>query len=55
MREWKTFRLNGKLLAPYTLKETFPGEEAETLALLAYENSCKTEDITVSIETGTPK
>lgn len=55
MREWKTFRLNGKLLAAYTLKDTFPGEEAETLALLAYENNCKAEDITVSIETGIPK
>lgn len=55
MREWKTFRLNGKLLAAYTLKETFPGEEAETLALLAYDHNCKAEDITVSIETGTPK
>ena len=55
MREWKTFRLNGKLLAAYTLKETFPGEETDTLALLAYENDCKTEDIAVAIETGTPK
>lgn len=55
MREWKTFRLNGKLLAAYTLKETFPGEEADTLALLAYENNCKTEDIAVAVETGTPK
>ena len=55
MREWKTFRLNGKLLATYTLKETFPGEEADTLALLAYENNCKAEDIAVAVETGTPK
>lgn len=55
MREWKTFRLNGKLLAAYTLKETFPGEEADTLALLAYENNCKAEDIAVAVETGTPK
>ena len=55
MREWKTFRLNGKLLAAYTLKDTFPGEEADTLALLAYEHSCKAEDIIVAIEEGTPK
>ena len=55
MREWKTFRLNGKLLAAYTLKENFPGEEAETLALLAYENNCKIEDIAVAVETGTPE
>lgn len=55
MREWKTFRLNGKLLATYTLKETFPGEEADTLALLAYENNCNPEDISVATETGTPK
>ena len=55
MHEWKTFRLNGKLLWAYTLKGTIPGEEAETLALLAYENGCRPEDITVSIETGSPK
>ena len=55
MREWKTFRLNGKLLAAYTLKDTFPGEEADTLALLAHDHNCNVEDITVSIETGTPK
>lgn len=55
MKEWKTFRPNGKLLAAYTLKETFPGEEADTLALLAYENNCKAEDIAVAVETGTPK
>lgn len=55
MREWKTFRLNGKLLAAYTLKDTFPGEEADTLALLAYENNCSTEDIAVAIEIGTSK
>lgn len=55
MREWKTFRLNGKLLAAYTLKDTFPGEEADTRALLAYENGCEPEDITVAVETGTPK
>ena len=55
MREWKTFRLNGKLLAAYTLKDTFPGEEADTLAFLAYEHNCKAEDITVAIEEGTPK
>lgn len=55
MREWKTFRLNGKLLAAYTLKETFPGEEAETLALLAYESNCKIGDIAVAVEIGTPE
>lgn len=55
MRKWKTFRLNGKLLFCYTLQGTFPGEEAETLALLAYDHNCKIEDITVSIEEGTPK
>lgn len=55
MREWKTFRLNGKLLAAYTLKETFPGEEAETLALLAYENNCNIGDIAVAVEIGTPE
>lgn len=55
MREWKTFRLDGKLLGAYTLKDSFPGEEAETLALLAYENNCNVEDITVAIEIGTPK
>ena len=53
--KWKTFRLNGKLLAAYTLKDTFPGEEADTFALLAYKHNCKAEDITVSIEVGTPK
>lgn len=55
MREYKTFQLNGELLAAYTLKDTFPGEEADTLALLAYENNCKIEDIAVAIETDTPK
>lgn len=47
--------MNGKLLCAYTLKDTFPGEEAETLALLAYEHNCKVEDITVAIETGNPQ
>ena len=55
MRKWKTFRLNGKLLCSYTLADTFPGEEAATLEMLAYDHNCKPEDITVSIETGTPK
>lgn len=55
MREWKTFRLNGKLLCAYTLKDAFPGEEADTLSLLAYENNCKVEDITVAIEIGNPQ
>ena len=55
MREWKTFRMNGKLLIAITLKEIHPGEVAQTLALLAYENNCKPEDINVAIETGTPK
>jgi len=54
LRKWKTFRLNGRLLAAYTLKDTFPGEEAATLELLAYDHKCKPEDITVSIETGSP-
>lgn len=55
MKKWKTFRLNGKLLCSYTLSGTFPGEETATLEFLAYEHKCKPEDITVSIETGTPK
>ena len=55
MREWKTFRLNGKLLFAYTLKDTFPGEEEDTLNLLAYEHNCEAEDIAVSVEVGTPK
>lgn len=55
MREWKLFRLNGTLLVAYTLKDEFPGEEADTLALLAYDHKCSIEDITVSIEVGTPK
>lgn len=55
MKKWKTFRLNGKLLCSYTLADTFPGEEAATLEMLAYDHNCKPEDITVSIETGTPK
>lgn len=50
-----TNRLNGKLLCAYTLKDTFPGEEADTLALLAYEHNCEVEDITVTIETGNPQ
>lgn len=53
--EWQTFRLNGRLLAAYTLKETFPGEEEDTLAFLAYVNNCKKDDIAVAIEYGTPK
>lgn len=55
MREWKTFRLNGKLLFAYTLKDTFAGEEEDTLKLLAYEHNCEVEDIAVSVEVGTPK
>lgn len=55
MREWKTFRLNGKLLAAYTLQGSYPEEEANVLELLAYEHDCKVEDITVAIEEGTPK
>lgn len=55
MRQWITFRLHGKLLCAHTLNDTFEGEEAETIGLLAYEHNCKAEDITVAIETGTPK
>ena len=55
MRQWKTFRLNGKLLAAYTLADTFPGEEADTLQLLAHEHNCAVEDISVAIECGTPE
>lgn len=55
MREWKTFRLNGKLLLAITVKEIHPGEVTQTLALLAYENNCQPEDIAVAIETGTSK
>lgn len=53
--DWKTFRLNGKLLAAYTMKDSYPEEEEATLGLLAYENHCSTDDIAVAIENHTPK
>lgn len=53
--EWKTFRLNGRLLAAYTMKDSFLDEEEATLGLLAYENHCRTDDIAVAIEDHKPE
>lgn len=50
MENWVVFRLNGKELCAYTLKDTFFGERQATIELLAYENNCKEEEIEIFIE-----
>ena len=49
MEEWIVFTLNDKELIRITTKGCFPGEIQETKSLLAYENNCSVEDITIKI------
>ena len=46
---WVNFYLGDRFLAGYTLEGTF-AEMKATMELLAYENNCKVEDITVKFE-----
>lgn len=52
MEKWKVFRDKdtGRELCAYTIRGTFPGEEAATIELLAAENGILPQQITVSIE-----
>lgn len=47
---WVNFYLGDRFLAGYTIEGTFAGEMKATMELLAYENNCKVEDITVKFE-----
>ena len=50
MRElWLIFKLEEKEIAAYTLRGTFPGEAAETKALLAAEYGCSVQDIKTEV------
>ena len=50
LRTWKVFEHNGKELFAYTLFGEGEDEEEATIALLAYENHCRPEDIHVHKE-----
>lgn len=50
LHTWKVFEHNGKELFAYTLFGEGEDEEEATIALLAYENHCRPEDIHVHKE-----
>lgn len=52
MEQWQVFinKETGQELAAYTIRGTFPGEQAATIELLAYENGIQPEQITVRTE-----
>ena len=47
---WVVFTYQGRELAAYTVRGTFPGEMEATKELLAAEHSCRQEDIQVRTE-----
>ena len=47
---WTVFSYQGKELAAYTVRGTFPGEMKATRDQLAAENGCRPEDIQVRTE-----
>jgi len=53
MEKWKVFvnKDTGRELCAYTIRGTFPGEEAATIEQLAFENGIEPEQIAVRIET----
>ena len=52
MEKWKVFRDNntGRELCAYTIRGTFPGEEAATIEQLAHEEGITPDQISVTIE-----
>lgn len=52
MEKWKVFvnKDTGRELCAYTIRGTFPGEEAATIEQLAFENGIEPEQIAVRIE-----
>lgn len=56
MEKWKVFKDKdtGRELCAYTIRGTFPGEEAATIDLLAREEGIAPDRITVSIENRRP-
>ena len=51
LEQWVVFRHEGREIWAYTLRGTFPGEQEETIKLLAHEKGIPAEDITAAIET----
>jgi len=46
---WIVFYCQGKEVCTITVRGTFPGEIGATMELLAAENNCRAEEITVKI------
>lgn len=57
MEKWKVFRNKdtGRELCAYTIRGTFPGEEANTIEILAHEEGIAPDQITVTIENRKPQ